>query len=421
MVAIRKQTQGTAAPHATHPLIALTHRDFRLFWFGQVVSVAGTQMRQAAVAWQIYLLSHSALALGVLGLVRVAPIVLLSLFGGVIADAVDRRRLLLLTQTVLLGVSALLAAVTLAGGASIWSVYGLVALGTAAVAFDNPARQALVPSLVSRDHLSNALSLSTTTFQVAMVIGPSLAGFVIAAWGVSAVYVIDAISYLAVVIALLMIHPPPVVGAVQRVSVRAAVEGLQFVWREPILLSTMALDFVATFFGSASALLPIFAHDILHSGSQGYGVLYAAPAVGAIGAGIVMSFVALRIRNQGRVILLAVAAYSACTILFGLSHVFLLSVLFLAGTGVADTVSMILRQTVRQIVTPDALRGRMTSVSMVFFMGGPQLGEFEAGVVARGFGAPFSVVVGGVAALAATGIIAWRFVGLRHYRLHATD
>jgi MFS family permease len=321
----------------------------------------------------------------------------------------------------LLGVSVLLAAVTFLGGASVWSVYALVALGTAAVAFDNPARQALVPSLVPRDHLSNALSLSTTTAQVAMVVGPSLAGFVIAAWGVGAVYAIDAVSYLAVVIALLLIHPPPIAGAVQRVSVHAAVEGLQFVWREPILLSTMALDFVATFFGSATALLPIFAHDILHAGSQGYGILYGAPALGAIGTGIVMSIVAMRIRNQGRVILVSVAAYSACTILFGLSHVFVLSVVFLAGTGIADTVSMILRQTVRQIVTPDVLRGRMTSVSMVFFMGGPQLGEFEAGVMARGFGAPFSVVFGGVAALVATGVIAWRFVGLRQYRLNAMD
>jgi MFS family permease len=416
-VATRKSDIAPGTPRSPHALIALRYRDFRLFWFGQAVSVAGTQMRQAAVAWQIYVLSHSAVALGVLGLVRVVPIVLLSLFGGVIADAIDRRRLLLVTQAVLLCVSVALTVVSAAGHTSLWSIYVLVALGTAAVAFDNPARQALVPSLVPRDDLTNALSLSTTTFQVAMVVGPSLAGFVIAAWSVSAVYAIDAVSYLAVIVALVLIHPPPIAGVAQTVSVRAAVEGLQFVWREPILLSTMALDFVATFFGSASALLPIFAHDVLHAGSEGYGVLYAAPAIGAIGAGVVMSFVAMRIRHQGRVILLSVAAYSAFTILFGLSHVFLLSVLFLAGTGIADTVSMILRQTVRQIVTPDELRGRMTSVSMVFFMGGPQLGEFEAGVVARGYGAPFSVVAGGVAALVATTLIAWRFAGLRDYRL----
>jgi MFS family permease len=379
--------------------------------------MAGTQMRQAAVAWQIYLLTHSAVALGVLGLVRVAPIIAFSLFGGVIADSVDRRKMLIITQVVLLGVSVALAVVTYLGSVSLWWIYGLVALGTATVAFDNPARQAMVPSLVPKEHLANALSLNSTSGQVATVVGPSLAGIVIATGGVGPVYTIDAVSYLAVVTALFLIRPPPVGGAVQKISISSAVEGLQFVWREPILLSTMALDFIATFFGSATALLPIFARDILHVGSQGYGILYAAPAVGAIAAGIAMSFLSLRIRNQGLVILVSVAAYSAFTALFGISHVFLLSVLFLAGTGAADTVSMILRQTVRQLVTPDALRGRMTSVSMVFFMGGPQLGEAEAGLVARGFGAPFSVIAGGIAALLATGFVAWRAVGLRQYRL----
>jgi len=195
----------------------------------------------------------------------------------------------------------------------------------------------------------------------------------------------------------------------------AAVEGLQFVWREPILRSTMLLDFIATFFGSATALLPIFASDILHVGAQGYGILYAAPAAGAIVASIIMSFVALRIKHQGRVILISVAAYSAFTILFGFSRVFLLSILFLGAVGASDTVSMILRQTVRQLVTPNALRGRMTSVSMIFFMGGPQLGEVEAGLVARAFGAPLSVVTGGIAALAATILVAWKATTLRRY------
>jgi MFS family permease len=374
-------------------------------------------MRQAAVAWQIYVLSHSAVALGVLGLVRVAPIIVLSLFGGVLADAVDRRKLLIVTQMVLLGVSTVLAAVTYSGHASIWWIYILVAVGTSAVAFDSPARQALIPSLVPRAHLTNALSLNSTTFQLAMVVGPSLAGFIIAVWNVGAVYTIDALSYIAVVIALLIIRPPPTVDAIQKVSIKAAVEGLKFVWGEPILLSTMALDFVATFFGSATALLPIFAQDILHVGARGYGLLYAAPAIGAVLAGAAMAFVALKIKHQGRVILVSVAAYAICTLLFGLSRVFFLSMIFLAGTGLADTVSMILRQTVRQIVTPDSLRGRMTSVSMLFFMGGPELGEFEAGVLARGLGAPFSVVSGGVAALIFTALIAWRSTGLRKYRL----
>lgn len=408
---------GSGPSRTPHALIALTYRDFRLFWAGNVISVAGTQMRQAAVAWQVYVLTHSAVALGALGLVRVVPIVLLSVVGGVVADRFDRRKLLLATQLVLLIVSLSLAAVTYTGLVSIWTLYGLVALGTAAVSFDNPARQALVPSLVSRKHLTNALSLNTTTFELAMVVGPALAGLVIAVWGVGAVYLIDAGSYTAVVVALLLIRSPVVAGAVRRVTLSAALEGLAFVWREPILISTMGLDFVATFFGSATALLPIFARDILHVGSTGYGLLFAAPAIGAILAGIAMSFLARHIRHQGRTILVSVAVYAGFTVLFGLSRTFLLSLLFLAGTGAADTVSMILRQTVRQIVTPDALRGRMSSVGMMFFMGGPQLGELEAGLVARALGAPFSVVSGGIAALLFTAAIAWRSRRLREYRL----
>ncbi len=404
-------------PRSLHALIALTHHDFRLFWIGQFVSTTGSQMRQAAVAWQIYVLTHSPVALGALGLVRAAPILLFSIFGGVVADTLDRRKLLLVTQVALVGVSCLLAAVTFRGSPSIWALYGLVALGMTAVSFDQPARQAMIPSLVPKGHLTNALALNSTTFQLSLVLGPSVAGVIIAVWGVGAVYVVDAISYLAVILALLVIHPPPIIGAIQKVTLAAAVEGLQFVWREPILRSTMLLDFIATFFGSATALLPIFARDILRVGAQGYGILYAAPAAGAIVASIIMSFVALRIKHQGRVILISVAAYSAFTILFGFSRVFLLSILFLGAVGASDTVSMILRQTVRQIVTPNALRGRMTSVSMIFFMGGPQLGEVEAGLVARAFGAPLSVVTGGIAAVVATVLVAWRATTLRRYTL----
>ncbi|GAC1445062.1 MAG: MFS transporter [Chloroflexota bacterium] len=394
---------------------ALRHRGFRLYWSGSLLSTAGTQMQVAAVAWQVYLLTHSAIALGLVGLSRVAPIVLFSLGGGVFADALDRRRLLLVTQSVLLSLSATLAVLTFSGVITVWMIYVLTGIAAAAVAFDNPARQALVPALVSRKHLANAISLNSTMFQVATVLGPSLAGVVIATSGVGAVYLIDAFSYTSVLVALILIHPPPVIGAIQRVSVAAALDGLRFMRRSPILMWTMLLDFVATFFGSAMALLPIFARDILHVGAQGYGALYAAPSAGAILAGVLMSFYAGRIRKQGLTILISVSAYGAFTVLFGVSHVFVISMLMLAGTGAADTVSMVLRQTVRQTVTPDALRGRMTSVSMVFFMGGPQLGEFEAGMVARAFGAPFSVVIGGVGALIATAFIAYQAVTLRHY------
>lgn len=396
-------------------LAALEHRSFRLYWGGATVSLIGTMAQQAAVAWQVYLLSHSALALGLIGLFRVAPIVLFSLAGGVVADVVNRRVLLIGTQTVLLVVSACLALITISNVAALWMVYVLSAIAGAASAFDNPARQAMIPSLIPRDRLTNALSLMSTAWQFGAVVGPSLAGIVIASSGVAAVYGIDVVSYLAVIAALYSIHVPHVMGGIQKITVKAAIEGLRFVRRTPIILSTMALDFVATFFGSAIALLPIFARDILHVGSQGYGLLYAAPAAGAVVTGVVMSFYSGTIHHKGRVILIAVGCYGLFTILFGVSHIFVLSLIALAGTGASDTVSMILRNTVRQTVTPDQLRGRMTSVNMVFFMGGPQLGEFEAGVVARAFGAPFSVISGGIAAVLATCLIAARAGHLRRY------
>lgn len=372
-------------------------------------------MQIAGVSWQVYTLTHSAIALGALGLVRVVPILAFSLGGGVIADAFSRRHLMLVTQTALLLTSLGLALTTFGGAAGIWVVYALTAAGTSALAFDQPARQALVPSLVPREHLANAMSINSTAWQTASVIGPGLAGVIIASSSVAAVYSIDAVSFLAVLAALLVIRPPAPAGAAPRISIQAALEGLRFVFATPILRSTMMLDFIATFFGSAVILLPIFARDVLRVGAEGYGVLFAADSLGAIVAGVAMTFYATRIRRQGLVIVIAVMAYSACTVAFGLSHVYILSIAALAGVGASDTVSMILRQTVRQIVTPDALRGRMTSVQMVFFMGGPQLGNLEAGLVARAAGAPISVISGGLAALAATAIIAHRGVTLRRY------
>src|SRR5947209_3754124 len=195
---------GTQEEASRSPLVALRHRDYRVYFSGQLVSLTGTQMQQAAIAWQIYGLTHSALSLGLIGLFRVVPIVLFSLWGGVVADVVDRRKLLIGTQIFRLIVSSALAATTLAGGISVWEIYGFTGLVAGALAFDNPARQALVPSLVPREHLTNAFSLSSTSMQVGSILGPSLAGVVIAVFSVGAVYVIDALSFVGVLVALLL-------------------------------------------------------------------------------------------------------------------------------------------------------------------------------------------------------------------------
>ena len=403
---------------------ALRHRDFRLLWLGQFFSITGSQMQLITINWHIYLLMRphgekaAAAALGLVGLVRVLPIVFCSLVGGVVADAFDRKRLMLATQSVMLASAAALAAVTARGLRQVWPIYLLTALTSAATAFDNPARQALLPSLVPARDFPNAVSLGFVSFQISLVGGPLLGGVVLAQFGPAAVYAFNAFSFLAVIAAVLLMRASGRGKAEEaaRVSLESLKEGLRFVWRTPIMVQTMSLDFVATFFASATALLPIFAREVLQVGEHGYGVLTAASAVGAVLTGLLLARRGSEWRRPGRVVLVSVAVYGAATVLFGLSRSYWLSLLMLAVSGAADTVSTVIRQTIRQLITPDRLRGRMTSVNMIFFMGGPQLGELEAGLVAAVAGAPFSVVLGGVCCLAAVGFATARARELMRYR-----
>jgi MFS family permease len=408
------------------PLVAaLRHRNFRLIWIGLLLSVTGSMMQNAALLWHVSLLvspDRKALALGLVGLVRVFPIVVLSMVSGVVADAWNRRALMLATQTSAAAVALVLAALTLCGLSAVWPIYVLAALGAAVGAFDLPARQALVPTLVPREHLPNAISMTAIMFQVASVAGPSAGGLLIAWLGVGWVYVANAVSFGFVIVALLLMRgvsgrpEPSEAVPVERVSMTSALEGLRFVFRSPLIRSTMLLDFFATFFSSAMALLPIFAQDILHVGARGYGWLYAAPAAGAVVTSLLMVPLTERIERRGPVLLWAVAAYGAATLVFGFSRSFWLTFACLAMTGAADTVSMVIRNIIRHLETPDRLRGRMIGVNMVFFQGGPQLGELEAGAVAHWLGPTFSVVSGGIGCLAATAWVAARTPALRRYR-----
>ena len=402
---------------------ALRHRDFTLLWIGQLLSFAGSRMQTAAILWHVSLLAapeRKGLALGLVGAVQVVPIIAFSMLSGVVADALDRRKVMLATQTVMALFAAALAALTFAGLHTVWPIYVLAALSSAAASFDGPARQALIPNLVPREHLASAIGLNTLMFQFASVAGPTLAGLVIAGPGIAWVYAVNAVSFLMVIAALLIMRARPRASGggapASRITWAAAREGLRFVFAQPIVRSTMLLDFVATFFASATALLPIFAQDILHVGARGYGWLYAAPSVGAALAGLVMAYAIDRFERRGAVLLWAVAAYGAATVVFGISRSFWLTLLCLAAVGAADTVSTVIRNIVRQLETPDELRGRMTGVNMIFFMGGPQLGELEAGVAAQLFGAVASVVSGGIGCLLATAVVARREQRLRQYR-----
>jgi MFS family permease len=380
---------------------SLRHRNFRLLWMGQIVSVTGSQMQLVAINWHVYLLTHSALALGMVGAFRAIPIILCSLMGGVVADVVDRRRLMMITQSIMLACSGTLSWVTSRGLTRVWPIFLLTAIASAAWAFDTPARQSLMPTLVPTKDFPNAVSLSMLMFQIGMIAGPSLAGFVLASHGPDLVYAINSASFVAVIVglALMRVSGRPAEGTKKSsVSLAALMEGLRFVWQTPIIVQTMTLDFVATFFASANQLLPIFAKDILKVGAQGLGFLAAAPAIGAVIAGLLVARLGV-MKKQGKAVIISVAIFGVATIVFGLSKLFWLSLLMLAVTGAADTVSTILRQTIRQLSTPNNLRGRMTSVNMIFFMGGPQLGEVEAGAVASLIGAPLSVVTGGIGCL----------------------
>lgn len=398
------------------PPHALRHRDFRLIWMGNTLSMVGTQMRIVAITWQLYHLTHSALSLGFVGLTRFIPLALLVLPAGLVADRVDRRKVLLVTQTVMMLASVALYALTVMGWVTPMHIYALLSISAAAATFDLPARQAIIPSLVPREALTQALSLNITGFNVAAVAGPSLGGLILAQGGPATVYALDAVSFVAMLAAVIVMqhrHVPEPRSADASVMTEA-LEGLRFVWGNRLILSSMLLDFVAMFFGAATTLLPIFADAIVHVDARGLGLLYAAPAVGSVAMGLVTSS-RTDMGRQGTVLLVSVVVYGLATAAFGLSGNFWLSLVLLAVTGAADTVSALIRNTIRQLNTPDALRGRMTAVNSLFFIGGPQLGEVEAGFAAQMMGVAPSVVFGGLACAVCVCAVAWRVPELRRY------
>lgn len=409
--------------HSHSAFAALRHRDFRLLWMGQIVSVTGSQMQFVAINWHVYLLTKSAFALGLVGLFRGIPIILCSLAGGVVADAIDRKKLMIVTQLVMLSSAALLTISTIAGVQSVWPIYILSSFASAASAFDVPARQALMPTLVPAEDFPNAVSLGILVFHVATIGGPAIAGFMLAESGPAVIYAINALSFVAVIAALFLMRASgkPDLQSDRRsaLSLTALKEGLRFVWRTPIIVQTMTLDFLATFFGSATLLLPIFAQERLHVGARGYGFLAAAPAIGSVLTALVMARMG-SFRRQGRLVVWSVAVFGVATAAFGVSTVYWLSLLMLAVVGSSDTVSTVLRQTIRQLVTPNHLRGRMTSINMMFFMGGPQLGELEAGSLAAVIGAPLSVVIGGFGSLICAAVAAVKSKSLMAFEIKSS-
>jgi MFS family permease len=399
---------------------ALKNKRFFMLWAGLLVSIAGSQMQLAAIHWHIRELTGTPdpMALGGIGLARILPVIVFSLFGGAFADTYNRRTILFITQSLMALTAAALAFLTFFGQIQIWHIYLITAIQAAAVAFDGPARQAIVPNLVPAQDLPNAFSLNSIAFNAGAVIGPALSGVVIATLGQGYTYLFNAISFLAVIFALLAIGDiPQDLKKASGVSLSAMTDGIRFIFTRRIILSTMVMDFFATFFASANTMMPIVARDILQVGEVGYGFLISAQAIGSVTAGLVVSQIPV-IRKQGPVFLAAVMVFGLATVAFGLSHTFILAMLTLICIGAADTVSTIIRNTIRQLQTPDHIRGRMTSINQIFFQGGPQLGEVESGLVAAAFGVPFAIISGGIGTIVAAVLIMLKWPQLRTFDGH---
>ncbi len=374
-------------------------RDLRLLMSGLSVSTIGRQITVVAVPYQVYLLTRSSLAVALLGLVQVVPLVVVSLYAGVLADLYDRRLLLLGSQALMALTSVALALLAIDGHAPLWPIYVVTAFSAAFSAVDTPTRQATVPGLVSRAKFPAAVALFQVIFQFGAVAGPVVGGLVIAGVGLTWAYSIDVVTYVLGMLAVLAMSPqPPAGGEVRRLGLRAPLSGLDYVARRPLLLSVFGADLLAMVFGLPRTVYPAMAATIFRVGPTGLGFLYAAPAVGALVASLFTGWVT-HIHRQGRMVILCVAAWGLAIIGFGLAPWFLLALVFLAIAGAADMLSAVFRNTIIQLSTADAFRGRVTSLYAMVITGGPRLGDLETGIVATLVSVPFAVISGGAACL----------------------
>ncbi len=390
---------------ANNAFSTLRHADFRKLWMADTLSILGWQIQRMTITWHVYELTGSAVALGMLGLMRFAPIIFFGLFGGVVADRGDRRKILIWTHIALMLTSAVLVFATASGWDTLAIIY-LVTFASAAInALAGPARQALIPNLVPRNEIAGAATMANLAMQAASVVGPAIGGLLIATTSLAVVYSLNAIGFTAVIAAAFLIKARPEIHVQSERGLQSIKAGFVFLWQTPILLAVMGLDFIATFFGAFTNLLPIFADEIFGGGANRLGLLLSAPAAGAVVGSLVFGLMRMPVR-PGLGMVVCVIAYGACIVGFGMSGSLWPAMLFLAGTGAADSISMALRHTIRNLVTPDNYRGRIASAHSIFAMGGPQLGEFRAGVMASNIGAPAAVIVGGVGTiLAAIGAV----------------
>lgn len=367
-------------------------RPFMRFWLARLGGIAANQMLLVAVAWHLYDITGSAWDLGLVGLFQFVPALLMTLPAGHVADRLHRGRIFAACMAAQALVALLLVAATQGGYATRGLVFGISVVLGVARAFQMPAQQALTPLLVPPTLLARAVAVSASGVQAAVIGGPALGGLLYVT-GASTVY-LSCATLLALSCALALAVRHPHQAATEGATWRTVLAGVGFVWRHKLLLGATSLDLFAVLLGGATALLPIYARDILHTGPQGLGLLRAAPAVGALAMSLVLARWPLQRRVGGK-LLGAVAVFGLATVVFGLSEHFGLSLLALAVTGAADNISVVTRQTLVQLETPDAMRGRVAAVNSIFIGASNQLGEFESGATAALFGPVGSVVMGG--------------------------
>jgi MFS family permease len=389
---------------------------FWVYLTSRFCAATGMTLLRSAIAWHVFDVSKSAFYLGLIGLVQFVPALSLTLVGGTVADAYDRRRVMRLAQLPLLACGGLLWVATTRQEVSLWVLYAAAFSVAASFAFDSPARQALVPSLVPLEAFPRAVTYASTAQALAFASGPALGGMAIAAGGVRLAYALYAVLVAINLIGLGFVRPVREMHERRAPSLQAVREGVAFVRRNPVILGCMALDMFAVIFGGATALLPIYATDILRVGARGYGLLSSSLEIGALLSAIVM-MVRPPVSRAGRALLVAVAVYGVATIVFGLSRAFPLSVAAYMVAGMADQVSVVMRQTTIQLTTPDALRGRVSAVNMIFIAASNQLGAVESGFVAAATSPRFAVVSGGIGCLVVLALVAWKIPALRRYRV----
>ncbi len=396
-------TAAEVAPHA-----ALRFRDFRLFQAARLASVLSSEMIAVAVAWQIYGFTHRALSLGFAGLAVFLPSFLLFLPAGHAVDRFDRRGVLLVVQSSYAAIATLLLVVTLGGERSPGPIYAILALQGTVRAFGAPAGQALMPELVPEAHFANAVTWGSSTFMMGTIVGPGLGGLVYAwAGGAGGVYALAAVCYLTSLSFTYAIRRRTGRMEPRNVSLETLLAGFHYVRDNPVILGSISLDLFAVLLGGAVALLPIYASDVLHVGVRGLGVLRAAPSVGAMLMALLLAFHPLK-RRAGKLMLGCVALFGAATVGFGLSRNFVLSLVLLAIVGASDMVSVVVRQTLVQILTPNQMRGRVSAVNMLFIGTSNQFGEFESGLTAQWWGAVRATIYGGIGTLLVVSLW-WRF------------